>query len=239
MLELKNITAWKTKDETILENIDVKFPKNSLTLVLGPNAAGKTTLAESISGVSELKITGSVFFQNKDITKKRLEERAKLGILHLYQNPVEIPGLKIFDFLFASYKAIVTQDTCVWDFHELLLEKLQELKLEKNFLERNLNEGFSGGEKKKFEILQMLILKPKVVILDEIDSGLDIDTVKKIFKIIEKYKQEEKAIIILISHAPEILKGITPNQVLLIQDKMIKKQGDIKLAKQILKKGYE
>lgn len=239
MLKLKDISAFTLKNEKILEKINVNFKKNSLTLVLGPNAAGKTTFAEVISGSPDIKINGDVFFNNRNITKRMLDERAKLGILHIYQNPIEIPGVKIFDFLFASYKSVVNKEICVWDFHEIIQQKLIELKLNEDFLERNVNENFSGGEKKKFEILQMLLLKPKVILLDEIDSGLDIDSVKNIFKIIKIYKQKEKATIILISHGPEILKYTTPDQVLLIQNKTIKQKGDVKLAKKILKNGYE
>jgi Fe-S cluster assembly ATP-binding protein len=239
MLELKNISAYTTKKEKILENININFSENSLSLILGPNAAGKTTFAEILSGSDDIKVEGKIFFENKDISSKELYERAKLGILILYQNPVEIPGVKIFDFLFASYKSIVDKSICVWDFHEIILKNLSQLKLNEEFLQRNINEGFSGGEKKKFEILQMLLFKPKVVVLDEIDSGLDIDSVKNIFTIIKNYQKEQKATIILISHAPEILKHITPDQVLLIQGKTIKQRGDIKLAKKILKHGYK
>lgn len=239
MLRLKDISAFTLKNEKILEKINTNFTKNSLILVLGPNAAGKTTFAEIVSGGPDIKIRGEIFFNNKKITKKTLDDRSKLGIMHIYQNPIEIPGVKIFDFLFASYKSVVNKEICVWDFHEIIKKKLSDLNLTEDFLERNVNENFSGGEKKKFEILQMLLLKPKVVLLDEIDSGLDIDSVKSIFKIIKKYKAKEKAIIVLISHGPEILKYITPDQVLLIQEKTIKEKGDVKLAKKILKNGYK
>lgn len=239
MLELKNVSAYINKEEKVLENIDVHFSKNSVTLILGPNAAGKTTFAEVLSGSEDIKTKGKILWNGKDITKKKLHERAKLGLLLLYQNPVEIPGVKIFDFLYASYKSVVKKDICVWDFHEIILKNLSVLKLNEEFLQRNINEGFSGGEKKKFEILQMLLLKPKVAILDEIDSGLDIDSVKDIFQIVRDYQKKEKATIILISHAPKILKYISPDQVLLIQGKTIKEKGDIKLAKKILKNGYK
>ncbi len=239
MLELKNVSAYVEKDEKILENISAEFKKDSLSLVLGPNAAGKTTLASVISGNESVKIKGRIFLKGKDISRKKLHERAKLGILLLHQSPVEIPGVKIFDFLFASYKAMVEKGICVWDFHEIVLKSLEELNLSEDFLQRSVNEGFSGGEKKKLEILQMLLFKPKVVILDEIDSGLDIDSIKNIFQIVKNYQKEHKATMILISHGPKILKHITPDQVLLVQDKTIKEEGDIKLAKKILENGYK
>ncbi len=235
MLELKNISAQSLKGEKILEKINISFLEKKTTLILGPNAAGKTTLAEIISGSPDIKVEGKVIFEKKDITKKNLDERARLGIFHAFQNPTEIPGVKIFDFLFTSYKSVVDKNICVWDFHDIVTKTLSGLNLEGSFLERKVNEGFSGGEKKRFEILQMLILKPKVIILDEIDSGLDIDSVKEIFEIIKK----QKATIILISHSPKILQYFQPKQVVLIQGKTIKEIGDVKLAKKILKNGYE
>ncbi len=239
MLKLKDISAQVSKNEKILEKINIAFKKNTLNLILGPNAAGKTTLAEIIAGSVDVKVTGKIFFNGEDITKKKLEQRVKLGILLMYQNPVEIPGVKVFDFLFASYKTVRDKNICVWDFHEIVLEKIKTLNLQEEFLQRNVNEGFSGGEKKKFEILQMLLLKPNVIILDEIDSGLDIDSIKEIFKIIIKYQKQENATVILISHAHEILKYVSPDQVILLQDKIIKEKGDIRLAKRILKDGYK
>ena len=239
MLKLKHISAQTLKKEQILENIDIDFKKDSLNLVLGPNAAGKTTLAEVISGSPDILFKGKVFLKSKDISKKKLDQRARLGIFVAYQNPIEIPGVKIFDFLYASYKAVVKKEICVWDFHEIVLKNLSLLKLQQDFIEKDVNSEFSGGEKKRFEILQMLILKPKVAVLDEIDSGLDIDSVKEIFKIIKNYQKKEKATIILISHSPKILQYIKPDQVILIQNKTIKEKGDIKLARKILKNGYE
>ncbi len=238
MLRIQNFSAYTLKKEKLLEKINAEFSENSVSLILGPNATGKTTLAEGISGSQDILVKGKIFFKGKDITKKRLEERARLGIFLAYQNPVEVPDVKIFDFLYASYKAMLKNDLCVWDFHTMVVENLSKLKLTEEFLERNINEGFSGGEKKKFEILQILIFKPKVIVLDEIDSGLDINSTKLIFKIIEKYRQKNKAVVIVISHSPKILQYITPKQVLLLQDKTIKTKGDIKLAKKILKNGY-
>ena len=239
MLKLANISAHISKDEKILEKVNAHFAKNSVNLILGPNAAGKTTFADVIAGNENISFKGNIIFENENIASKKPHERARKGILLLHQNPAEIPGVKIFDFLYASYKAVVKKDICVWDFNDLLLENLKKLKLTEDFLQRNINESFSGGEKKKLEILQMLILKPKVVIMDEIDSGLDIDTVKDIFKIVQEYQKETKCTLIIISHAPQILKYITPKQVLVIQDSSIKKKGDIKLAKTILKNGYK
>ncbi len=239
MLELKNIFAYDTSGKEILENISVKFSENSISLVLGPNAAGKTTLAEVIAGTTDFKVKGDMFFKNKNIVKLESFERTKMGLLLLYQNPVEIPGIKIFDFLYASYKTIVEKNICVWDFDELLNKSLAKLNLSKEFVQKELNEGLSGGEKKKLEILQMILFKPKVAVLDEIDSGLDVDAVKKIFEIVKEYQKKEKATIILISHSTEILKLMKPDQVLLIQSKSIKERGDFKLAKKILENGYE
>jgi Fe-S cluster assembly ATP-binding protein len=239
MISLKNITVKSEEGDTILENINLNLKENTLNLILGPNAAGKSTLAHIIMGNTDLNVNGEVFFNKKNISKKKLDERARLGIFLAYQNPVEIPGVKIFDFLFSAYKFIHKGQMNIWDFHEIVISNLKKLSFDEDFLEKDVNVELSGGEKKRFEILQMLLFKPKVVLLDEIDSGLDIDSVKEIFQIVQEYQKVEKALVLVISHSPKILQYLKPDKVILIQNKTAFKEGDVKLAKEILKNGYE
>ncbi len=238
MLQLQNISVESLNGKKILEEININVKENTITLILGPNGAGKSTIGEVILGSEEIKTKGKIKFGKKDITKLKIYQRAQLGIFLAHQTPTEIPGVKIIDFLYEAYKSIKKEKIDIWEFKESLEEKIKRLEMQKEILERNVNEGFSGGEKKKFEILQMLILKPKVVILDEIDSGLDIDTVQKIFGIVKEYKKENKTAIILISHNTKILENIKPDNVILIKEGKIKETGKINLAKKILKDGY-
>jgi Fe-S cluster assembly ATP-binding protein len=238
MLSLENVKVSSQEGIQILQDINVNFSKNTFNLILGPNGAGKTTLAEVIMGSGNLVVKGKISLKGKDITKMQLDRRAKEGIFLAYQNPVEIPGVNVLDFLHSAYTSIHKKSVDVWDFRDMVEEYLKKLNLKSTFLQRNINEDFSGGEKKKFEILQMLIFKPKVVILDEIDSGLDIDSVKNIFSIIKNYKEENDAVIILISHSSKILKYIIPDRVVVMKEKKILEDGDINLAKKVLENGY-
>jgi len=238
MLVLKDVKVTSHEGAEILEDINVNFSINTFNLILGPNGAGKTTLAEAIMGSGSVIVQGKISLNGKNLTKMKLDKRAREGVFLAYQNPVEIPGVNILDFLHSAYTSIHKESIDIWEFRDMIKGYLEKLTLKMSFLERNLNEDFSGGEKKKFEVLQMLVLKPKVVILDEIDSGLDIDSVKKIFSVIKDYKEENKVIVILISHSSRILKHITPDKVIVMKEKEILEDGDINLAKKVLENGY-
>ncbi len=238
MISLKEIEAKSENGEILLKDINVEFIKDSVNLVLGANGAGKTTLAKIILGDEDIKHTGKVFLGKKDITKEKMYERAKKGIFLAHQSPVELSGVKVLDFLHSSYQAIHDKSIDIWEFYDMASSQIQRVGLDEIFLRRNVNEGLSGGEKKKFEVFQMLILKPKVAILDEIDSGLDIDSIKNIFEIVVNYQKERKSTIIIISHNTDILKYISPAQVILLDNKSVRKKGGEDLAKEILENGY-
>lgn len=238
MIQVKNLKVVTEKKEEILKGINLTFENSSINLVMGPNGAGKSTLGKAIMGMPDLSVSGDILYNKKNISNLPLEERARLGIFLAHQSPTEIPGIKLFDFLHTVYNSIHEEKIGLWQFHDMYLEAMKILQLPENFIERGLNENFSGGEKKKSEILQMLILKPNTIILDEIDSGLDIDSVKLILKCINAYHEKYKPTIVIISHNPLILEYIKPSKVILLDRGIIKSEGDITLAEKILEEGY-
>lgn len=238
MIKIENLKVTTEDQNEILKSINLTLEDHSINLVMGPNGAGKSTLGKSIMGMPDLNISGNIIYNKRDITTMPMEERARLGIFLAHQSPTEIPGIKLFDFLHAVYNSVHDEKVGLWQFHDMYLEAMKILNLPENFIERGLNENFSGGEKKKSEILQMLILKPNTIILDEIDSGLDIDSVKTILQTINAFYEEYKPILIIISHNPLILDYITPSKVILINEGIVKSEGDITLAQKILEEGY-
>ena len=207
---------------------------------MGPNGCGKSSLAYTILGHPLYKIfNGKIFFEDINILELPTEKRAKLGIFLAFQNPVEIPGVQIFNFLRSSYQNIFG-NISISEFQTILYKFMDQLNLDHSFAYRYLNDGFSGGEKKKLEILQMLILKPKLVILDEIDSGLDIDAVRVVASVINQFiKDNEGSSFILITHNTRILKHLFPYKVHIMQSGNIIKSGQADLATTIENFGYE
>lgn len=235
-------------NKEILKGINLTVKNGELHVLMGPNGSGKSTLAYAVMGHPKYKITnGKLQMQNANITKLSPDKRAKLGLFLAFQHPTEIPGVKMFQFLRTAQQTTKNLKLKTKNGHsqqpvtEFLTSVKAELKavgMSENFLERFLNEGFSGGEKKRSEIFQMNILKPKIAILDEPDSGLDIDGVKLIAKIIMEAKKEGIGVI-LISHNPKILDYLKPDFIHLIVDGKIVKSGQNEIVKEIEKKGFE
>ncbi|MBI2003988.1 Fe-S cluster assembly ATPase SufC [Candidatus Pacearchaeota archaeon] len=237
MLEIKNLHV-KVGEKEIIKGINLKFKKGKIYALMGPNGSGKSTLAKIIMGDPGYKITrGKIFFNGEDITNLNPNERAKRGIFLSFQNPSEIDGVTISNFLRIALNNSKNQKISVLDFHKLLKEKLKLLKMPENFSERYLNQGFSGGEKKKSEILQLNILNPKAAILDETDSGLDIDALKIISSGVNKLMNKEK-IIIVITHYKRILEYLTPDKLFVMINGKIAIEGGNELVKKLEKKGY-
>ena len=237
MLEIKNLHV-KVEGKKILNGINLKFEKGKINAIMGPNGSGKSTLANAIMGNPKYEITkGKIFFNGEDITNLSPDKRAKKGIFLSFQNPSEIEGVTIFNFLRMAFNNSKNQKISVFDFQKLLKEKLKILKIPENFSERYLNQGFSGGEKKKSEILQLSILNPKVAILDETDSGLDIDALKIIASETNRVMNKEK-IIIVITHYKRILEHLKPDKLFVMIDGKIACEGGHKLINQIEEKGY-
>ena len=242
MLEIKNLQV-SIKGKEILKGIDLKIKAGEIHAIMGQNGSGKTTLARVIAGIAEdCEIKGQINFLGKNILKMKPEERARSGIFLAFQNPLEIPGVPLVNFLRASlneiYKAQKKPLLDPVDFNNFIEEKVKISGFKKEFLSRGVNQGASGGEKKINEIFQLQVLEPKLAILDEIDSGLDIDSLKKVSQVIKNIRKEDNAFLI-ITHYQRILNYLRPDRVHVLINGKIVKSGDFKLALEVEKKGYE
>ena len=211
-LEIKNLHVSINGNE-ILKGINLEVNKGEIVALMGPNGSGKSTLANILMGNPDYEITqGKIIFKGKDITKLDTTERAKLGLFLSFQYPSEIPGVSVANFLRIAINARRKEKISVLDFRDLLNEKMKLLNMKESFAGRYLNEGFSGGEKKKSEIIQMALFEPKLTILDEIDSGVDIDALRLIGGVIQGFKKSDRSLLI-ITHYPRILNYIQPDYV--------------------------
>jgi Fe-S cluster assembly ATP-binding protein len=208
---------------------------------MGPNGSGKSTLAATIIGHPSYEVTqGSITFMGIEINQLAVDKRAQIGIFLACQQPPEIPGVNIFTFLKEAYCALGGRGIGVKEFQAILHQALDFLGIEHSFVQRNLNEGFSGGEKKRLELLQLLLFKPQMAILDEIDSGLDVDALNLISKVIAKLRTENPAmIVLLITHYQRIIDQVMPDAVHVMRNGALICSGDYRLAHNIEKHGYE
>jgi len=237
-LEVKNLKV-KIEDKEILKGISLEVNKNEVVALMGPNGSGKSTLAYALMGHPRYQITnGKIMLNGKDATNAEPDERAKNGLFLSFQYPQEISGVSVSNFLRTALNAKRGKPISVPDFHKLLQEKMALLKMDKSFALRYVNEGFSGGEKKRAEILQMAVLHPQIAILDETDSGLDIDALKTVANGVNALKGPETGIL-LITHYQRILNYITPDKVHIVIDGRIVKSGGKELALQVEEKGYD
>lgn len=238
MLEIKNLSV-EVDGKKILNKINLKLDKGKVYALMGPNGSGKTSLANTLMANPKYKIlSGEIFLDNEDITNLPVNEKARKGIFLSYQNPVEISGVTVSNFLRTAFNSLKDNKLSLLDFQKLLQEKTKELDINEKFLSRYLNEGFSGGEKKKTEILQMLVLNPNLVILDETDSGLDIDSLKTVSKGINNFLRKDK-IVLIITHYRKILDYINPDKVFIMKDGEICAEGKMELINKIEERGYE
>lgn len=222
----------------ILKGIDLKIKPGKIIALMGPNGSGKSTLSQVITGHPSYQADkGKVMWQGKNILKLDPDARAKMGLFLSFQYPHELPGVNMYDFLSTCYQSIYGNKKHKTDFDKKLNEALSALKLSSNFLDRSVNEGFSGGEKKKSEILQMKVLSPSIAILDETDSGLDIDALKLIAKNISELKSPKIGFLV-ITHYKRLLKYIKPDEVHIMLDGKIVKSGKYDLVDKLEKQGY-
>lgn len=236
ILEIKNLHV-EVEGKEILKGINLILDLGKINALMGPNGSGKSTLVNSIMGHPRYVVTkGEIIFEGKDITKFSPDKRAKLGLFLSFQYPREISGVTISKFLKTTSKEI-NKDYSLFNFKKNLKEKMEILGIGKEMSERYLNVGFSGGEKKKSEILQMLLLDPKLIILDETDSGLDIDSLKTVAKGVNSIMNKEKTILI-ITHYKRILDYIKPDKVFILINGKIALEGDGTLADKLEEKGY-
>jgi Fe-S cluster assembly ATP-binding protein len=242
ILEIKKLKAAINENE-ILKNLDLTINKGEIHAIMGPNGSGKSTFSKVIAGHPAYEILdGEIIFKGSNINDLDPEERSHLGLFLAFQYPIEIPGVSNEDFLRLAYNAkqkfLEKPEVDPLEFFSLITKKLELVDMSPTFLSRNVNEGFSGGEKKRNEILQMILLDSDVSILDETDSGLDIDALKIISKGINTFMNEDKAII-LITHYQRLLDYVKPDFVHVMQDGKIIKTGTANLAKELEDKGYE
>ncbi|MDO8669075.1 MAG: Fe-S cluster assembly ATPase SufC [Candidatus Buchananbacteria bacterium] len=224
--------------QQILKGINLKIKPGKIIALMGPNGSGKSTLSQVIAGhPNYVTDKGKVMWQGKNILNLNPEDRAKMGLFLSFQYPYELPGVNMYDFLSTCYQSIFGGESHKKHFDKKLNEALKALKLSSSFLDRSVNEGFSGGEKKKSEILQMKILSPKIAILDETDSGLDIDALKIIAKNITALKSPKIGFLV-ITHYKRLLKYLKPDEVHIILDGQIVKTGQYDLVDKLEKQGY-
>lgn len=242
ILSINNLHASIEK-KTILHGINLSINKGEVHAIMGPNGSGKSTLAKILAGHPHYEITnGKILFNERDLTLLSPEERAQLGLFLSFQYPVEIPGVSNINFLKSSLNAIRQKQgkspLDAIDFLSFVREKAQMVKMDESFLYRNVNEGFSGGEKKRNEILQMAVLEPKLAILDETDSGLDIDSLKTVAQGINAMRSPERSIL-LVTHYQRLLNYIEPDFIHVLVNGKIVESGGKELAHALEEKGYE
>ena len=237
LLEIKDLHV-NAGEKEILKGLNLNIKKGEVHVIMGPNGAGKSTTANVILNNPEYKKTsGEILFEGENINEESTDKIAKKGIFMSFQSPVEIPGISTFNFLKYAKNKVTEKPVKVFEFKDQVKNYMEELSMNPKLVERNLNVGFSGGEKKKNEILQMLVLNPKLAILDETDSGLDVDAIRTVSKGIEMYKNDENAVLI-ITHNTRILENLKVDYVHILVDGKIVKTGDASLAQEIEVNGY-
>ncbi|AZJ33309.1 MULTISPECIES: Fe-S cluster assembly ATPase SufC [Tenacibaculum] len=242
MLKIENLHA-QVEDKDILKGINLEVKAGEVHAIMGPNGAGKSTLSSVIAGNETYEVTsGSIELEGEDISELAPEERAHAGVFLSFQYPVEIPGVTVTNFIKTaineSRKAQGLEEMPAKDMLKKIREKSELLEIDRKFLSRSLNEGFSGGEKKRNEIFQMAMLEPKLAILDETDSGLDIDALRIVANGVNKLKSKDNAVVV-ITHYQRLLEYIVPDYVHVLHDGKIVKTGDASLALELEEKGYD
>ena len=242
MLKIKNLHA-KVEEKDILKGINLEIKAGEVHAIMGPNGSGKSTLASVITGKEEYEMTeGEILFEKENLEDISPEERAHKGIFMSFQYPIEIPGITTTNFIKTAInetrKARGQNDMPAKDMLKMLREKCDLLDIDQKFLSRSINDGFSGGEKKRNEIFQMAMLEPKLAILDETDSGLDIDALKIVANGVNKLKRQDNAVMV-ITHYQRLLDHIIPDYVHVLFDGKIVKSGNKELAVELEKKGYD
>lgn len=238
MLKINNLTV-EVEGKRLLNDLDLTIPKDKIHVIMGPNGVGKSTICNVIMGNKDYRVTkGSIVYNNEDITDASTHEIAKKGIFYLFQNPIEIPGVTNAELLRTALVDRGIKES-IFEFNKKMNEACEKLKIDKSFIHRNINERMSGGEKKKNELLQLYILKPSLILLDELDSGLDVDSLKDLSEALLEYKRNSGCSIIVITHHTNILEYLKPDRVHILSNGRISESGDVTLAESIEKYGFK
>ena len=239
ILNIHQLNA-RVEEKEILHNINLQIRKGETHVLMGPNGAGKSTLGYVLMGNPRYKITGgSIFFKGKDITQETADKRANEGMFLSFQEPLEVPGLTVSAFIRNALQQRKGSYIKLWDFKKELDKNLKFLDMDPAYSERSLNVGFSGGEKKKTEILQLMMLRPTLAILDETDSGLDVDAVRLVSKGVEEYQKDRDGALLIITHSTRILESLHVDHTHVMINGHIVANGDGSLVDKINKEGYE
>ena len=223
-------------EKEILHGVNLSVGTDETHVLLGPNGTGKSTLGYAITGNPAYQVTrGSITFDGEDITSMPVNERAKKGVFLSFQNPLEVPGVTLSAFI----RTALEQKSRLWDFKKKLKETMALLSMDESYAERDLNVGFSGGEKKKAEILQMLMLEPKLAILDETDSGLDVDAVRTVSEGVRLFREKTHGSLLIITHSTRILEALRVDRTHVMENGVIVREGDAALVEEINEKGFK
>ena len=239
LLTVENMSV-QVEDKQILRGVDLKIGPGETHVLMGPNGAGKSTLGYSLMGNPRYHVNGGkILFKGKDITEEAADQRARDGMFLSFQEPLEVPGLTLESFLRSAVIQRTGKPLRLWDFQKLLKKNMELLGMDPSYAQRSLNVGFSGGEKKKAEILQMMTFQPDLAILDETDSGLDVDAVRLVSEGVRAYQQEQKGSLLIITHSTRILESLHIDYTHVLVDGKIVTTGDGSLVDRINREGYE
>ena len=239
LLEVKNLHV-DVEDKQILHGVNLEIGKGETHVLMGPNGTGKSTLGYALMGNPRYTVReGEIWFDGKNITEEAVNERAKAGIFLSFQNPLEVPGVTLSSFIRNALEQKTGKRLRLWDFKKKLKETMALLSMDESYAERDLNVGFSGGEKKKAEILQMLMLEPKLAILDETDSGLDVDAVRTVSEGVRLFREKTHGSLLIITHSTRILEALRVDRTHVMENGVIVREGDAALVEEINEKGFK
>lgn len=239
LLTTKDLSV-NVEEKEILHNINLEIGKGETHVLMGPNGAGKSTLGYALMGNPRYQITnGKIYFNGTELQDESADKRAQKGIFLSFQNPLEVPGISLANFIRNALEQRTGNRIRLWDFKKEMKKAMDVLQMDDSYADRDLNVGFSGGEKKKAEILQLLMLKPSLAILDETDSGLDVDAVHTVSKGIEEYQKSKKGSLLIITHSTRILQSLHVDKTHVLVDGHLVASGDASLVDEINNHGFE
>lgn len=239
LLEVNQLSV-NVGEKEILHGVDLKINKGETHVLMGPNGAGKSTLGYALMGASQYEVTdGEILFNGEDLSEKTVDQRARDGIFLSFQNPLEVPGISLGNFIRNAAEQRSGKRLRLWDFRKEMEKSMRVLQMDSSYADRDLNVGFSGGEKKKAEILQLLMLKPTLAILDETDSGLDVDAVRTVSRGVREYQKDRKGTLLIITHSTKILESLHVDVTHVLVDGKIAASGGRSLVEQINRNGFE